>query len=82
MGKPTPRKQKLLTNKTMNIISNTLISLESDRRISITASITSVLNEKKVELNLDHKEYELSLETIDELLEVLQKTKSLLNHVN
>jgi len=66
----------------MNIISNTLISLESDRRISITASITSVLNEKKVELNLDHKEYELSLETIDELLEVLQKTKSLLNHVN
>jgi len=66
----------------MNIISNTLISLESDPRISITASITSVLVEEKIELHLDEKEYELSLETVDELLEVLQKIKSLLNHVN
>jgi len=66
----------------MNIISNTLISLESDPRISVTASITSILNEKKVELHLDEKEYEISMETMDELLEVLQKTKSLLNHVN
>ena len=66
----------------MNIISNTLISLESDPRISITHSITSALVEEKVELHLDEKEYELSMETIDELLEVLQKTKFLLNHVN
>jgi len=66
----------------MNIISNTLISLESDPRISIAASITSVLVEEKVELHLDEKEYELSVETIDELLKVLQKVKSLLNHVN
>jgi len=66
----------------MNIISNTLISLESDPRISITASITSALNEEKVELHLDDNKYELSVETIDELLEVLQKTKHLSNHVN
>ena len=66
----------------MNIISNTLISLESDPRISITTSITSVLNEEKVELHLDDNKYELSVETIDELLEVLQKTKHLSNHVN
>jgi mevalonate pyrophosphate decarboxylase len=66
----------------MNIISNTLISLESDPRISITTSITSVLNEEKIELHLDEKEYEISMETLNELLEVLRKTKSLLNHVN
>jgi hypothetical protein len=66
----------------MNIISNTLISLESDKDITLSASITTVLDEEKFEITIGETEHELSIETIDELLEALHKLKYLSNHVN
>ena len=66
----------------MNMISNTLISLESDKDINLSASITTVLNEEKFEITIGETEHELSIETIDELLEALHKLKYLSNHVN
>lgn len=64
------------------MISNTLISLESDKDINLSASITTVLNEEKFEITIGETEHELSIETIDELLEALHKLKYLSNHVN
>ena len=66
----------------MNMISNTLISLESDKDINLSASITTVLNEEKFEITIGETEHELSIETIDELLDALHKLKYLSNHVN
>jgi len=66
----------------MNMISNTLISLESDKDINLSASITTVLDEEKFEITIGETEHELSIETIDELLEALHKFKYLSNHVN
>lgn len=66
----------------MNIISNTLISLKSDPHITISSSITTTLNEEKFEITIDDIEYELSIETIDELQRALQKLKDLSDHVN
>lgn len=66
----------------MNMISNTLISLESDPDITLSASITTALLEEKFEITIDGIEHELSIETIDELLEALHKFKYLSNHVN
>lgn len=64
------------------MISNTLISLESDKDINLSASITTVLNEEKFEITIGETEHKLSIETIDELLEALHKLKYLSNHVN
>ena len=64
------------------MISNTLISLESDKDINLSASITTVLNEEKFEITIGETEHELSIETIDELLEAFHKLKYLSNHVN
>ncbi len=66
----------------MNMISNTLISLKSDSNITLSASITTVLDEEKFEITIGETEHELSVETIDELLEALHKFKYLSNHVN
>jgi len=66
----------------MNIISNTLISLESDSDITLSASITTTLLEEKFEIIIDGHEREISIETIDELQRALQKLKDLSNHVN
>jgi len=66
----------------MNILSNTLISLKSDSNITLSASITTALDEEKFEITIDGHERELSIETIDELLEALHKLKNLSNHVN
>ena len=66
----------------MNIISNSLISLKSDSGITLSASITTILNEGKFEITIGETEHELSIETIDELLEALHKFKYLSNYVN
>lgn len=66
----------------MNMISNTLISLESDKNITLSASITTILNEEKFEITIGETEHELSIETVDELQRALQKLKDLSNHVN
>ena len=66
----------------MNIISNTLISLESDKDINLTLSITSVLDEEKLAIQIGDIEHDVSIETIDELIEVLHKLKYLTNNVN
>jgi hypothetical protein len=66
----------------MNMISNTLISLESDPDIKLSVSITTILNEEKFEIKIGETEHELSIETIDELLEALHKFKYLSNNVN
>jgi hypothetical protein len=66
----------------MNTIINSLISLESDPDIKLYASITTILNEEKFEITIDETEHELSIETIDELLEALHKFKYLSNNVN
>lgn len=66
----------------MNIISNTLISLKSNKDITLSASITTVLNEEKFEITIGETEHELSIETIDELSWALEKLKYLSNNVN
>ena len=66
----------------MNTISNTLISLESDSDITLSASITTTLNEEKFEIIIDDIEREVSIETIDELQRALKKLKDLSDHVN
>ena len=66
----------------MNMISNALISLESDKDITLSASITTILLEEKFEITIDGHEREISIETIDELQRALQKLKDLSNHVN
>jgi hypothetical protein len=68
----------------MNIISNTLISLESDSDIKLTLSITSILDEDagKFAIQIGDIEHDISIETIDELIEVLHKLKYLTNNVN
>lgn len=66
----------------MNIISNTLISLESDPSITLSASITTILDEEKFKIQIGDIEHDVSIETIDELLEALQKFKYQSNNVN
>lgn len=51
----------------MNIISNTLISLESDLDINLTSSITSALDKKEFTIQIGDIEHDLSIETIKEL---------------
>ena len=76
MGKPTPRKQKLLTNKTMNKISNILISLESDPDIKLTLSITSILDEKNLTIQIGDTEHDISIEVLEELQSVLEELEN------
>jgi hypothetical protein len=66
----------------MNVISNTLISIKSDSGIVISSSITTALDSRSFEITIDGHERELSIETVDELLEALHKLKDLSNHVN
>lgn len=66
----------------MNVISNTLISLKSDPHITLSSSITTTLNEEKFEITIDDIEYELSIETVNELSWALEKLKYLSNNVN
>ena len=51
----------------MNIISNKLISLESDPDIKLTSSITSILDEKNFTIQIGDIEHDISIETINEL---------------
>ena len=51
----------------MNIISNTLRSLESDKDIKLTSSITSILDEKNFTIQIGDIEHDISIETIKEL---------------
>jgi len=55
----------------MNTISNTLISLDSDPRITLSGSITTKLNKGKFEITIDGTEREISIETIEELQDAL-----------
>ena len=66
----------------MNIISNTMISIKSDSGITLSGSITTALDIRSFEMTIDGHERELSIETVDELLEALHKLKDLSNHVN
>ena len=66
----------------MNIISNTLISLESDPSITLSLSIATTLDEEKFTIHIGDIENDISIETIDELIEVLHKLKFLTNNVN
>ena len=64
------------------MISNTTISIKSDPDIILYSSIITALDEEKFEITIDGHERELSIETVDELLEALQKLKDLSDHVN
>lgn len=64
------------------MISNTTISIKSDSGITLSGSITTALDIRSFEITIDGHERELSTETVDELLEALQKLKNLSNHVN
>lgn len=66
----------------MNMISNTTISIKSDSGITLSGSITTALDIRSFEITIDGHERELSIETVDELLEALQKLKDLSDHVN
>lgn len=66
----------------MNIISNTTISIKSDSGITLSGSITTALDIRSFEIRIDGHERELSTETVNELLEALQKLKDLSNHVD
>ena len=55
----------------MNIISNTLISLESDSDIKLTSSITSILDEKNFTIQIGDTEHDISIDTINELQSAL-----------
>ena len=55
----------------MNIISNTLISLESDKDIKLTSSIISDLDQKDFTIKIGDIEHDLSIETINELQSAL-----------
>lgn len=66
----------------MNIISNTLISLESDTGIKLTSSITSILGARDFTIQIGDIEHNISIETIDELIQALHKLEYLINNVN
>lgn len=66
----------------MNIISNTLISLESDKDIKLTSSITSILDEKNFTIQIGDTEHDLSTETIEELKLALTELQNIVNYVN
>ena len=66
----------------MNIISNTLISIKSDKDITLSASITTALDIRSFEITIDGHERELSTETVIELAWALEKLKYLSDHAN
>lgn len=59
-----------------------MISIKSDSGITLSGSITTALDIRSFEMTIDGHERELSIETVDELLEALHKLKDLSNHVN
>ena len=66
----------------MNIISNTLISLESDKDIKLTSSIISDLDQKNFTIKIGDTEHDLSIETIKELQSALTELQDIANYVN
>lgn len=60
----------------MNIISNTLISLESDKDIKLTSSITSILEEKNFTIQIGDTEHYLSIQTLKELKSALEELEN------
>jgi hypothetical protein len=66
----------------MNIISNTLISIESDPDIHLTLSITSILDEKKFTIKIGDVEHDLSAETVEELKLALRELQDISDYAN
>ena len=66
----------------MNIISNTLISLESDKDINLFSSTTSILDERKFRIQIGDTEHDISIETINELQSALTELQDIANYVN
>jgi hypothetical protein len=66
----------------MKITSNTLISLESDDRISMHAAFSSILNESTFSLNIKDHSFDLNEDAAKELLEVLSKLLNHTKHIN
>ena len=66
----------------MNIISNTLISLESDEDINLFSSTTSILDERKFRIQIGDIEHDLSVETLEELKIALEELQNVTSYVN
>ena len=65
----------------MNIISNTLISLESDEDINLFSSTTSILDERKFRIQIGDIEHDLSIETIHELKSALDSLQDVTSYI-